>query len=94
MGVIINLVTRKWSRASGGRQVGGARRRLQRALDHDALADVPQRVGDGARRRVAAEHVAHVLAGRAVAGHVREIPESLMKLCEFLGCREIKSYFF
>lgn len=49
---------------------------LQRALNHDLLADVAQRVGDGARWDVAPEHVAHVLAGASVARHVRKVPVS------------------
>jgi hypothetical protein len=48
---------------------------LQRALDHDLLADVAQRVGDGSRWNVAPEDVAHVLSGASIASHVREIPE-------------------
>lgn len=36
---------------------------MQRPLNHYLLAYVAQRVGDCARRYVASEHMAHVLAG-------------------------------
>lgn len=58
----------------GARAVGI---QLQRAFDHNALADVAQGVGDRAGGRVTPEHVTHVDAGEAIACHVCKVPVGL-----------------
>ena len=47
---------------------------LETTLDHDFLADISQRVGDGPCRSVAPEHVTHVTACNAIPSHICEIP--------------------
>jgi hypothetical protein len=55
---------------------------VERALDHDLLADVAQGVGDRPGRNVAAEHVAHVLPRTTIPCHVREIPANGLCSCQ------------
>lgn len=76
---IVEVITgeRAWTPCC--RQVSRTRRGLQTSLDHDALADVAQGVGNAARRRLAAEHMAHVLARHAIACHIREVPARVHK---------------
>jgi len=71
------------SRSAGAHVQGLREVLLQRALDHDLLADVSQRVCDGARWNVAPEHVAHVFAGASVTGHVSKVPAKINPVNNF-----------
>lgn len=51
---------------------------LEAPLDHDLLADVPERVGDRPGRRVAPEDVTHVPPSHSIPRHVRKVPESVL----------------
>lgn len=47
---------------------------LQITLDHNLFADVPECIGNGASRCVAAEYMAHVLPCYTVTSDISEIP--------------------
>jgi len=47
---------------------------LETTLDHDFLADISERVGDGPCRSIAPEHVTHVATRHAIPSHIRKIP--------------------